>query len=732
MNNNIINILDSNYDINTNLEKDLNNNIISNTKNYIVIGIIGGQSTGKSTLLNYLFNTNFSIMDSTVKRGKTTVGINSAIIRSPNKDYFLLDIEGNDSKEHWENKHSIENKVGLFGLTISNLLIVNIWISDIGRFASMNYELLKNILEYNLQLFENDQPKKLLFVIRDFPDTENFSNITKSIYEDIKMLWSKIEKPVKYDNIDLVNILDIEFAKLSHYIYCKDKFLIDINNLKERIFNPTNDNYLFKNNDFSKNILFKDIPLYISNIYNQIKSNKEINLPCQKTIISNYRCNCIKNEALETAGNNLQEVHRLLELNPDADITKNIDYIFSQSIEYFVSKTMSYEKDIVTEKQKELQTLLSVKIEEIFKNINEKKINDIIRRLEDNVNKISNENNILIICRNIKNYKIKSFEEYSDFVQIFKKFDAGKMVHNLNNFKNKLDIKLYEILSSKLNFFLKKIQNLKYKELEKITTHFFRNIDEEGYIKFKSDFKYIFDNYQVEVNKLKTELDEIKSLIKEDYLKELKNELFQIVKNQITKNILNAHRFLIEMFKDRFENDDQKVRKNWKNISDEAIESEFKLLKTKFEPKLIVIKNFTLPNIDDNKYNLSSNTKDKNDTTYLLDKGELLSSDDFNKINDSFNEGINAVLESVYNKKYNRGTFDRIPKWFWAIFIYAVHDNILEWIKSPVILFILIVISITIGYLSANNKLYLVFDIFNLIKNTIFRNRKIDINKKHN
>lgn len=47
-----------------------------------------------------------------------------------NKEYksVILDIEGADSRERWEDKNKFERATALFGLVLSNILIVNIWI----------------------------------------------------------------------------------------------------------------------------------------------------------------------------------------------------------------------------------------------------------------------------------------------------------------------------------------------------------------------------------------------------------------------------------------------------------------------------------------------------------------------------------------------------------------------------------------------------------------------------
>ena len=138
---------------------------------YIVLGIIGGQSSGKSTLLNHLFKTNFDVMDKT-KRCQTTKGIWMDV--SENNKMVILDIEGADSRERWDDKSKFEKSTALFGLIISNILLINVWVQDVGKFSGCNYEILKLIFELNMQFYKKESPKKIIFVIRDFPPSENY------------------------------------------------------------------------------------------------------------------------------------------------------------------------------------------------------------------------------------------------------------------------------------------------------------------------------------------------------------------------------------------------------------------------------------------------------------------------------------------------------------------------------------------------------------------------------
>lgn len=132
-------------------------------------------------------------MQEKVQRKQTTKGIWMQV----SKDYksVILDIEGADSRERWEEKSKYEKSTALFGLVLSNVLIVNLWIQEIGRFSACNYETLKLIFELNLRFFKSDQSKKLLFVIRDFREDENLEYIEGILRGDVEKMWADIKKP---------------------------------------------------------------------------------------------------------------------------------------------------------------------------------------------------------------------------------------------------------------------------------------------------------------------------------------------------------------------------------------------------------------------------------------------------------------------------------------------------------------------------------------------------------
>ena len=123
------------------------------------------------TLLNLLFDTKFDVLDSNNGRMQTTKGIWMA--RNPEGSILVFDIEGTDSKERGEQRMTFEQTTSLFALAIADVLLINMWTTDIGRYGASNYGLLRVIFEVNLKLFGQSSAKKLLFVLRDFDDRGN-------------------------------------------------------------------------------------------------------------------------------------------------------------------------------------------------------------------------------------------------------------------------------------------------------------------------------------------------------------------------------------------------------------------------------------------------------------------------------------------------------------------------------------------------------------------------------
>jgi GTPase Era involved in 16S rRNA processing len=98
----------------------------------LVISVFGPQSSGKSTLLNFLFGCDFSVSE-----GRCTRGLYGTYFRlsdsqsNDNSAIFVIDTEGmfavtneKDAKE--KDRKNFDSKLVLFCLAVSDLTIINV------------------------------------------------------------------------------------------------------------------------------------------------------------------------------------------------------------------------------------------------------------------------------------------------------------------------------------------------------------------------------------------------------------------------------------------------------------------------------------------------------------------------------------------------------------------------------------------------------------------------------
>ena len=84
--------------------------------------ILGAQSSGKSTLLNYLLGSKFH-----VSSGRCTKGLNAMLLRTDDadtKEILVLDSEGIFSIER--SNPNFDKQLAIFCLAVSNLVLINI------------------------------------------------------------------------------------------------------------------------------------------------------------------------------------------------------------------------------------------------------------------------------------------------------------------------------------------------------------------------------------------------------------------------------------------------------------------------------------------------------------------------------------------------------------------------------------------------------------------------------
>ena len=170
----------------------------------LVLSIIGPQSSGKSTLLNYVFGCKF--LTST---GRCTRGVYGSLLelnKPINKSKFLLilDTEGIDSVERSSAIH-FDRTLILFCLSVSNVVIINL----IGELNHEMQELMK-ICAYSLNHLKVHRVTmpKLVFVLNQIadPNLENRRTALKSL---INRLDENLDHDKKNKNVNVSDLIQL-------------------------------------------------------------------------------------------------------------------------------------------------------------------------------------------------------------------------------------------------------------------------------------------------------------------------------------------------------------------------------------------------------------------------------------------------------------------------------------------------------------------------------------------
>ncbi|XP_010904950.1 protein ROOT HAIR DEFECTIVE 3 [Elaeis guineensis] len=261
---------------------------------YAVVSIMGPQSSGKSTLLNHLFHTNFREMDAFRGRSQTTRGIWLARCADIEPCTLVMDLEGTDGRERGEDDTAFEKQSALFALAISDIVLINMWCHDIGREQAANKPLLKTVFQVMMRLFS---PRKttLLFVIRDKTKTP-LENLEPLLREDIQKIWDSVSKPRALKETPLSDFFNVEVVALSSYEEKEELFKEQVASLRQRFFHSIAPGGLA--GDRRGVVPASGFSFSAQQIWKVIKENKDLDLPAHKVMVATVRCEEIANEKL--------------------------------------------------------------------------------------------------------------------------------------------------------------------------------------------------------------------------------------------------------------------------------------------------------------------------------------------------------------------------------------------------------------------------------------------------
>lgn len=242
------------------------------------IAIFGTQGSGKSTLLNETFATTFPVLDTTVGRGRCTKGVWLYSADSVN----LIDTEGFDSVDRSEDERLFERQMALFCVAMADVVLVNLWLGEVGRHTGSHLDVLESILKVGERLVQ-PQTKKILFVVRDCGVEENRQLVEQTLTRSVNnLITANNNKNLK---------LTVGCYFLSHYFYEPERFRAEAAKLKAVV-------AVRKVSEFNC-YRERDKYTFLKELWRRIKTEGEVDLKSINDAIRSHIVHRLREETLE-------------------------------------------------------------------------------------------------------------------------------------------------------------------------------------------------------------------------------------------------------------------------------------------------------------------------------------------------------------------------------------------------------------------------------------------------
>ena len=655
-------------------------------KVYQTIGIIGCQSSGKSTLLNHVFNTNFEIMSDEKGRAQTTKGIWLGI----NKEFkvIIFDVEGTDSKERGDERFKFEQCSSLFTLAMSDVLMINMWTNDIGRYTASNYGILKVVFEQNLKLFQQESEKKIIIVLRDFdPKLDDLTKLKETIMNDMKQIWEEIPKPDAFKDKPCSQYFKFEFLTLAHKFYQTDKFNEGIEEIKQKLKREKDDNKTGANPDsifslvnYDKNVPIDGFYKYTLDMWTSILNNKDLNIPGQKEMLARFKCDEIKLMAL----NAVEEKINDLELASTAELLKDfnerVNSILKEALDNYDPLAKNYLTHIYQDVRNTLHGDLANKLYSCFTNQLKRLIPKYQKEFRNEFEKALKVNeNFYEISEKLKKKYLEELEEELKKLRVFNEWDTGK----------ESEVIFDEIIDNQRNICLEE-------KKEKLIEHFINLIEETIVNKFELITNNFWVEFQQEIFLLvsqnllaqKEQLSHIYNVTDEEYITFVDNcekEIYSKIKTEFFRELPGFPNTQIDNFKKDFWYNDG-IPKVWNQVLVSDINLAYETNSNKYKNTFLLLKQLKvlehpLKLIDYGKKSKEEIEKFEKETLVEIindpnaEFEPLLDDKTLKNYINKYEDGIKEIYDEAMRRHENIIS-THIPLWAWILLIYVGYKDI--------------------------------------------------------
>ena len=318
-------------------------------RHFGVISVIGPQSSGKSTLLNALFDSSFDVLQDVHGRQRTTKGV--WLQEAPTAPgVLLLDVQGTDSREAGDDGRTFERMSALFALSISDTLCINLWEHDVGRQEASSLALLHVVFELALELRAagelsgggggggpRRQRQTLLFIVRDKTGGTPERVLHAQIAAQLGEVWAAVWKPKAAagdaaPSYELDELFDVQVTSLPHLQLQAEDWAAATGSLARRLALPVGVPGELPHHPAEGGgagqaadecpLLggggpFMGVPAdglcdYSRLLWSQIVAHAPLHLPSQQALVADHRCGLLCKEAARRGARELEATRRKL------------------------------------------------------------------------------------------------------------------------------------------------------------------------------------------------------------------------------------------------------------------------------------------------------------------------------------------------------------------------------------------------------------------------------------
>ncbi|KAL7716169.1 Protein SEY1-like protein 2 [Entamoeba marina] len=665
---------------------------------YNAVGILGAQSSGKSTLLNHLFSTHFRILNESIGRTRTTHGIWMSITGSES-NVVVFDLEGTDGSAR-EDDYSFERKTSLFSLSVCSVLMVNLWSHDVGRFQASNMSLLKTVFELNLQLFvKEESPKTLIvFVIRDREPDTPFEQLERAVMEDIMRIWDTVIPPEQFANSSVNRFFDFQFVSLPHYEHFYDDFVQEVQQLRKR-FDASSDETFFYHNIIKKYQLM------------DCHENKELDLPSQREMLSRYRCNEISKQISKDFEESVKAYKDQLKVGePIKDFKIIFAKVINKMIEQYKESTQRYTESIVEEIESTLLKSLQSSIESLFDNQMTLMEKIMLKEAEKQYSIIRNGYASL---HNKREFNPVKYQKYSrEASRLEKQFDESvpkflidktkerneTMLKELTLLYGHTIVQMTEVMKEHFNDYIQAILRPKILPyLDACQKDMWSKIRDVVNTTFSTSYSKLEQGYETCGNMTKDRINEI--------VTENKNLMINFIYDMVIKRKAELHYLLEKRFNSLFRFDKKGLPKKW-NPNDD-VNSLYFTARDEVEEIFDMWCYFRIE-ADDDEFKFTKYEEEDSDS--LTSLNELPMNADENKVILNHQERmklldeLNIIFEKGYlialREKENSEVKYQIPLYLVVLLVFFGFDEALAIFMNPLLFLLTLIIGgvVYVGY----------------------------------